>query len=146
LDIAIQRTLNTIEKTGSPDAEERLKHRETEKLQTKVELERLRLQLSTAKMEISPEAMSIILETWRTQFDWLRESGNVREIKSWLLQFVSRIDLGYNRARIFYTYPIDAMKDLTLQGHGTQGGSLGPLARAIRKPSRSFLCYNGENT
>ena len=131
VDIAIQRTLNTIEKTGSPAAEERLKHRETEKLQTRVELERLRLQLSTAKMEISPEAMSIILDTWRAQFDRLRESGNVREIKSWLLQFVSRIDLGYNRARIFYTYPIDAMIDLTLSGHVTQGRSLGPLARAI---------------
>jgi hypothetical protein len=132
LDIAIQRTLNTIEKTGSAAAEERLKNRETEKLQTKFELDRLMLQLSTAKMEISPEAMSIILDTWRAQFDRLRESGNVREIKSWLLQFVSRIDLGYNRARIFYTYPIDAMIDLTPQGHVTQGRSLGPPYNALQ--------------
>lgn len=82
-------------------------------------------------MEISPEAMNIILDAWRAQFDRLRESGNVREIKTWLLQFVSRIDLGYDRARIFYTYPIDAVIDLTPQGHGTQGGLLGPLMRAI---------------
>ena len=28
----------------------------------------------------------------------------MREIKAWLMQFVARIELGYNRARIFYTY------------------------------------------
>ena len=137
LDIAIQRTLNTIEKTGSAAAEDRLKHRETEKSQTKVELDRLRLRLATAKMEISQEAMNIILDTWHAQFKQLRESGNVREMKAWLLQFVSRIDLGYQRARIFYTYPIDAMIDLTPQGHVTYGRSLGPPARAISKPNRS---------
>ena len=145
LDIAIQRTLNTIEKTGSTAAEERLKQREAEKSQKKADLERLRLQLATAKMEISPEAMNIILDTWHAQFDKLRESGNVREIKAWLLQFVSRIDLGYHRARIFYTYPIDAMIELPHQGHVTQGGSLGPLARAIRKPSRSCAIINKHN-
>jgi hypothetical protein len=48
--------------------------------------------------------MNIILAAGRAQFDRLQESGNVREIKAWLMQFVARIELGYNRARIFYTY------------------------------------------
>jgi len=106
LDIAIQRTLNTIERTGSPAAQDRLKQREAEKLQTQVALERLSLQLAAAQTEITPEAMMIVLTAWRAQFEKLQESGNVRELKAWLLQFVSRIDLGYNRARIFYTYPM----------------------------------------
>ena len=109
LDIAIQRTLNTIEKTGSQAAQDRLKQREAEKTQTKYEIERLSLQLATAQTEITPEAMEIILAAWREQFNQLEELGNVRELKSWLMQFISRIELGYNRARIFYNYP---MKDL----------------------------------
>jgi hypothetical protein len=106
LDIAIQRNLNTIERTGSPAAQERLEQREAEKAQTKSDLEKLELQLATAQTEITPEAMNIILAAWRAQFDQLQETGNVRGIKAWLMQFVSRIELGYNRARIFYTYPM----------------------------------------
>ena len=106
LDIAIQRTLNTIEKTGSPAAQERLKQREAEKTQTKDELKKLSLEIATAQTEITPEAMNVILVAWRAQFDKLQESGNVREIKAWLMQFVAGIELGYNRARIFYTYPM----------------------------------------
>jgi len=106
LDLAIQRTLNAIEKTGSAAAQERLKQREAEKQQTKSELDRLNLQLATAQTEITPEAMLVVLAAWRSQFERLQESGNVREIKAWLMQFVSRIELGYNKARIFYTYPM----------------------------------------
>ncbi len=107
LELAIQRNLNTIERTGSPAAQERLNQREAERAQTKAELEKLNLELAAAQTEITPEAMGIILAAWRAQLDQLQESGNVREIKAWLLQFVSKIDLGYNRARIFYTYPMD---------------------------------------
>jgi len=109
LDIVIQRNLNTIERTGSRAAQDRLTERETEKIQTKTELERLKSQLQAAKVEIAPEAMDIILASWRDQFNILWESGNTREIKSWLIQFVSRIELGYIKVKIFYTYP---MKDL----------------------------------
>jgi hypothetical protein len=49
-----------------------------------------------------------LISSWLSgaQFDQLQESGNIRELKAWLQQFVSRIELGYNRARIFYTYPM----------------------------------------
>lgn len=109
LDIAIQRNLNTIEKTGSPAAQDRLKQREAEKSQLQADLEKLSMQLATARAEITPQAIDIILAAWRAQFDRLQQSGNVRELKAWLLQFISRIELGYNRARIFYTYPMIAL-------------------------------------
>ena len=106
LDIAIQRTLNTIERTGSHAAQDRLKERESEKMQAKAEIERLSLQLVTAQTVITPEAMQVMLAAWRDQFSNLQESGNVRDVKAWLMQFVSKIELGYNKARIFYTYPM----------------------------------------
>jgi DNA invertase Pin-like site-specific DNA recombinase len=106
LEITIQRNLNTIERTGSAAAQERLQQRESEKAQTKNELKQLQLQLATAQTEITPEAMVIILAAWRAQFERIQASGNVRELKAWLMQFVYRIELGYNRARIFYAYPL----------------------------------------
>lgn len=114
LDLAIQRTLNTIEKTGSQAAQDRLAQREAERTQTIFEIEKLSMQLATAQTEITPEALEIVIAAWREQFNKLHESGNVREIKAWLLQFVFRIELGYNQARIFYTYP---MTDLIDQSH-----------------------------
>lgn len=106
IEVAIQRTLNTIEKTGSPAAQERLKQREAEKTQLLAGLQKLELQLATAQTEITPAAMDVILLAWHRQFEKLQESGSVRDIKAWLMQFVSRIELGYNKARIFYTYPM----------------------------------------
>lgn len=106
LDIAIQRNLNTIEKTGSQAAQDRLAQREAEQAQAKHEIERLKLQLATAQTEITPGAIEIILIAWRDQLDHLQQAGSVRDIKAWLMQFVSRIDLGYNTAKIFYTYPM----------------------------------------
>lgn len=136
LDIAIQRTLNTIEKTGSPAAQERLKQREAEKTQTKDELKRLELQLATAQTEITPEAINIILAAWRAQLDRLQESGNVREIKAWLMQFVARIELGYNRARIFYTYP---MIDLFSTGNNLRNTSPLRGGTEVNRGERSIL-------
>ena len=124
LEIAIQRTLNTIEKTGSQSAQERLKQREAEKAQVKVELERLTLQLTPSQMEITPEALDIILAAWRGQFDGLQESGNIRETKSWLMQFISRIELRYNQAKIFYTYPLTSMMDLLTGGNSRSAFSV----------------------
>jgi site-specific DNA recombinase len=118
LDISIQRTLTAIEKTGSQAAQDRLKQREAERIQIKNELQSLSVQLATAQIEITPEAMKIIIEAWRDQFAKVQESGNVREIKSLLMQFVSRIELGYNKARIFYTYPmIDFLQNETRQNN-----------------------------
>lgn len=90
LQLAIQRNLNTIERTGSPVAQERLQQREAEKAQTKATQENLQLRLVTA---------------WRVQFEKPQKTGTVRDIKAWLMQFVARMDLGYTRARSFYKYP-----------------------------------------
>ncbi|HKI53428.1 MAG TPA: recombinase family protein [Anaerolineales bacterium] len=106
LDIAIQRLLRTIEKTDSPSAQDRLKEREAEKMQARAEIDRLRLQLTAAQTVITPEAIRLMIIAWRDQFEDLQESGNVRDVKAWLMQFVSRVDLGYNKARIFFTYPM----------------------------------------
>jgi len=123
LDIAIQRNLNTIEKTGSQAAQDRLKQREAEKAQTRYKIESLNLQLATAQTEITPEAMNIILAVWLEQFKQLKESGNVREIKAWLMQFIYKIELGYNKARLYFTYPMTDILNSRITPPGCGGTS-----------------------
>lgn len=106
LDIAIQRLLRTIERTDSPSALERLQQREAERTQARANVKKLSVQLTAAKVEITPEAMVIILDAWREQFNKLQETGNIREIKTYMMQFIKRVDLGYNHAKIYYTYPM----------------------------------------
>lgn len=104
IDIAIQRTLNTIEKTGSAAAQERLAQRESERAKVKADYDKLSAQLTAATIEIPPAVMDKIVGTWQSRLAQLEEAKNVRELKTWLSQFIAGIDLGYNKATIHVTY------------------------------------------
>ena len=106
LEIAIQRTLDTIEKTGSKSAQERLEQRESEKLQVKNEIERLSAELAASQIELTAAAIEKIAKKWRDQFTEAQKSEDISIRKDALKRFVSRVDLGYNKAIIKYTYPM----------------------------------------
>jgi site-specific DNA recombinase len=106
LDIAIQRALNAHERTGSKAALDRLHERERERAQAMTEINRLKFELEAATVEIMPEAMQIVLATWKEKFTQARQTNDIKQIRSWLMRFVSRVELGYQKAKIFYTYPM----------------------------------------
>lgn len=124
LEIAIQRSLTAIERTGSDAAYERLKQRERERAGVITEIDQLETKLAAAKVEISPDAMLIVLQAWRDQFNKARETNDIRFIRSWLYRFVSKIELGYNHARIYYTYPMmDFSPTSSRNGYQFRGGT-----------------------
>lgn len=106
LDLSIARIWKAIERTGSERAYERHEILEQERSKAQNELEVLKSQADAAKIEITPEAMQIVLETWKEQLAQVTQSNDVRLLKAWLMRFVSRIDLSYNQAKIYYTYPL----------------------------------------
>ena len=111
LEIAIRRLLRTIEKTGSESAQDLLTQRENEMRGIRATIAHLNLQLEQSQIEITPEAIPYIVEGWRDQFNRLQETGTIREIKDFMMLFIKRIELGYNQAKIYYTYPVtDASK------------------------------------
>lgn len=120
LEIIIQRLLRAIEKTESQSAQDRLRDRELERAQATAEIERLESQLAASKVEIAPEAMGIVLDAWRDQLIQARATKDIRFVRAWLYRFVSRIELGYNRARIYYVYP---MADLSRDSYSLRGGT-----------------------
>lgn len=109
--------------SGGASQENSVAQQEREHAQVKAEIERLESQLAASKVEITPEAMTIVLDTWRDQLMQARATKDIRFVRAWLYRFVSRIELGYNRARIYYTYP---MADLSLTprfGYPLRGGT-----------------------
>jgi len=103
--------LRTIEKTGNESAQVLLTQLGNEWRDIRATTERLRLQLKQSQIEITPEAIPYIVECWRDQFNSLQEAGTIREIKHFKMIFIKHIELGYNRDRIYYTYPVtDASK------------------------------------
>lgn len=117
LEIAIQRIQRAIEKTGSDLSYQRHAQLEQERAQVKAEIDHLESQLAAAKVEITPEAMTLVLDAWRDQFTQARESNDIKFIRTWLRRFVSKIELGYNHARIYYTYPLI---DFSLPGNSSR--------------------------
>ena len=75
-------------------------------LKMKFKLHGLEFELEAAKVEITPEAMQIVLETWKEKFTQARQTNDIKQIRPWLMKFVSRIELGYNQAKLYFTYPL----------------------------------------
>jgi site-specific DNA recombinase len=138
LRLAIQRTLNAIESTGSQSALDRLKEREKERAQVQTEITTLESQLASAKVEITPEAMKIILDTWRQQLTEARATNDIKLIRAWMMRFVSRIELGYNRGKIYFTYP---MIDFSLPDDNSRNvNTLHGGTKRVANQRLFFLC------
>ena len=61
------------------------------------------------------------LETWRKRLVEAQLKEDIIGMKYFLSRFVSKIEVDYHTARLFYTYPIDDLKslkdDFTAWGH-----------------------------
>ena len=100
---------------GSLRIVDQLRQREAEQARLECDLRRIEAKRRAATIEISPEALKLAIKTWTSQVSQAREAGDVRDLKRILVRFVNRVDLGYNCARIWYSFPIiDAL-------HGDNG-------------------------
>jgi site-specific DNA recombinase len=107
-DKAISRLLDTIEATDSATAKERLKERENARARLQFELSMIESRHKASQLEITPEALEFVLDIWRGNFIAARNQNDIRGLQNILRQFINKIELGYNTARIWYTYPIEA--------------------------------------
>lgn len=112
---AIVRLIDTIETTDSTSAKERLKDRENERARLQFEIKILETRRQAAQMEISPEALDVALAVWRGEIEEAREQNDIRALQSLIKKFVTKVELGYERARLWYTYPIEAFADSRLE-------------------------------
>ena len=107
-------------KFGALSAGLKLREREVELARLKTEREQVERERKASQVEVTPEALVAVLNYWRNQIAEARDRQDVFALRGYLARFVSRVDLGYNLARIHYKYPVEALAQVTngsLWGH-----------------------------
>ena len=135
---AVQHLLDLAEKDGGQDILERLRERRAQQGKLAYDLRQVESGLAAAQVEITPEALALVLQTWRDSIIQTQQAGDRRGLKNLLAQFVTRVDLGYNTARIMYAYPISALNVVT----DNDRLPVGALNKKSRDKSPRFFVLN----
>lgn len=106
---AIANLLDLAESFGARAAAERLHEREVEKDRVLSDLRQVELKRKAAQLEVTPDALGLALAAWSGELAEVTGTGDILMVKNYLKRFVAKVELGYNTARIWYTYPIDAL-------------------------------------
>ncbi len=114
---AIGNLLDLAEQFGAQSAAERLKAREAERARLLAGLKAIEAQEKVLQAPISAEYLQKAVERWKTGLLAASQAQDVLQARSLLQQFVTRIELDYGKARIRYTYPVDAILSNPVPGN-----------------------------
>lgn len=106
----VGKLLDIIEDVPTPSVVERLKQRETQLQQLLAQHERLKDKKQVARLTISEDALGLALSAWidKIQKPLPQDKANIRAFRDFLFpRFVSKIELGYDVAKIWYAYPFE---------------------------------------
>jgi len=114
---AIQNLLDLAETYGAQAAGERLKAREAELAFHQAEIWDLQSKKAASQLEISPEALKVVLDVWRGKIQAASQAGDVRVLRNLLFpRFITKVELGYDRAKVWYAFPIEGYKGVEARG------------------------------
>ena len=103
---AIANLMELVKVFGARSAGAEILKQEAEQNRLTIELRQLEAKRAAAQMEVTPAALAMALDVWRGELKAAQAQGDVRALRSFLKRFVAKIDLGYNHARVWYTYPL----------------------------------------
>lgn len=106
---------------GTERAVDWLKERESELARLELRLAEVERRRAAASLKVTPEALRAVLEYWRGQLAGIQTSGDVRSLKVMLGRFVERIEVGYNKIVVRYTYPISDLEGIGMNWLGGTG-------------------------
>jgi len=93
-------------------AGERLQSREAELAQYQVQIKQLEIQKTRLLVDITPEALALFLKTWRSKIETTRQKQDIIALRNLLFpRFLTKVALGYNTARLWYSFPLDPIAD-----------------------------------
>lgn len=118
---AIANLLELAETFGARSAGDKLMQREAERLKLEADSRELQAKRAAAELDVTPAAMAMALAAWRGELAGGGEAPeDVRSRRHSLSRFVAKIELGYNVARVWYTYPFDSFtqnNESLVRGH-----------------------------
>ena len=120
---AINNLLDTIEKYGAGAMLQRLKDREADQARMQAALVQVESKMKFAQIQITPEAVEYVLHLWRDELLAAEQTKNVETIKALMMKFVAKVELGYDTARIWYTYPLNAFQKNNVSSSPVLGGT-----------------------
>lgn len=129
IDRALQNLLDLAEAFGPETVIDRLKQKEFERVQLTAKIKQLEAQHMQLTIEITPEALALVLNNWRDQITNANDANDTATVRSLLSYFVERIEMSYDKVIIKYTYPMQSLMqkqplDMCLRGgtllHGGQ--------------------------
>lgn len=136
---AIQNLLDLAETYGAQAAGERLRAREAELAGCQAQIQNLHAKKAAAQVDVSPEALAVALAVWRGQIEAASQSGDVRVLRDLLFpRFITKVELGYDTARIWYSFPLDALTSASIRG-ATATGSIQTTFMIEGKKTRQHL-------
>ncbi len=116
---SIRRLINLVQQTGEIDEViDELKKRKAEQAEIKAHLADLETERNRPEIEITQEQLDQLLEAWREKIQQAHSDGDLLTAKRLISFFVKNVELGYNQARIHYTFPeINDDKEMPFWGH-----------------------------
>ncbi|WKZ34869.1 MAG: recombinase family protein [Anaerolineales bacterium] len=119
---SIKRLVKLAEDTGDiEEIKSRLVELKRQQAEYSARIRTLKAEQEQGTPDITPEALTMVFDTWRDQIQNANDQGEIVAARKLLYQFVRSIELGYNKAVIHYTYPlvIPANSDSALCAHKT---------------------------
>ena len=109
---SITRLLSLAEETGDiQEIAKRLKDLRQERDEISARITILKAERDIDIPEITPETLGMIFSTWRAEIEKAISKGDILAAKRLMAQFVSKIDLGRDKAIIHYTFPLGIPSD-----------------------------------
>ncbi|MFZ6027276.1 MAG: recombinase family protein [Chloroflexota bacterium] len=103
-------------------AAERLRQRESDRDRLRAQLAHLEAKRQAANLEITPDVIALALAAWQGEIKNYQKANDTRSLKAFLVRFVQKVELGYNFARIHYTYPMSTLQ-VTRKSPASLGGT-----------------------
>lgn len=112
---SITRLIELTETTGEiSEIKTRMIELKRQQAEYTARIRELKAAQDQARLQLTPEALGFVFDTWRDQIRNAAERGEISTARKMLYQFVKRIDLAYNKAVIHYTYPMNSPEGETL--------------------------------
>lgn len=109
---SISRLVRLAEATGEiSEITKRLVDLKSLQVKYTTNLRKLKSEREQKQPQVTIEALEVIFDNWRQQIQKATDRGEITTARKLLFQFVRKIELGYNKAKIFYTYPLNIPAD-----------------------------------
>ena len=107
---AISNLLELVESFGvNESASKRLREKEIERMNIKQEITEIESQRETLNLEVTPEALALVLDHWRNQIIQANQNNDIASVKVLLSYFVDRVEINPVNVTIKYKYPIETL-------------------------------------